>query len=178
MGSQSRWLSLFVAALAGLSGCEGEDADAKSKTQTESKTTYSCEITVAAVPGEPESYKGQAQTTSEAEAEKQAWDAVCVKLPEADRGDCRDNDKWKYAKGTMSGELAGGATHSVTITLTRAVKPVEHSSGSIESESSEEEACKEALAKACEAAGAPGDCLAAGTHEERGRAAGKTTYSG
>ncbi len=174
MRAHSPWLPVLFAVLAGLTACDSKDDPAKDETKLETKTVYACEIIVAPKAGEPESFKGSAQGGDEAEVEEQAWEAACGALPEADRGDCRDTKKWKWASGGGSAVSGGVKNVSRTITLTRVVEPVEHS-GEVESEASDEAACKEALSKACEAAGAKGDCVAAGTHEQRGRRSSKET---
>jgi hypothetical protein len=153
------------------SGDENKGGDAKAAAP---KTVYACKITVAAKAGPPETFKGQAQTADEKEAEDKAWEDVCSKLPEADTASCRDNDKFKWALGGMSTEVDGVTQYSKTITLTRAVK-AEEFDGEHESEESSEAACTEALALACKAAGAEGDCVEAGSHEQRGRRESKET---
>lgn len=172
MRSRNVWLPLFFATLVGLTACDSKDE--KDDTKVETKTVYTCEVIVAEKAGDPESFKGSAQGSDEAEVEKQAWEAACGALPEGDRGDCRDTKKWKWASGGGSAVSGGVKNISRTITLTRVVKPVEHS-GKLDSEESDDAACKGALSKACEAAGAKGDCVAAGTHEQRGRMSSKET---
>ena len=169
MRNQLGLLSLFSTLLA--VGCDAKTDEAP---KTKTVTVYRCKITVAEKEGEPEKYKGDASGTDEAAVDKEAWDAACAALPEADRPDCRNKDKFAWASGGGSSTINGAKQFSKTITLTRVVKPKE-SEAEVESDASDEAACTEALAKACEAAGAKGDCVAAGTHTQRGRRSSKET---
>jgi hypothetical protein len=171
-----RLVSLARSALAPLALLLVVACDAKTEEapKTTTKTVYRCKITVAETEGEPETYKGRASGTDEAAVEKEAWDAACAALPEADRAECRNRDAFAWASGGGSSTVDGVETFSRTITLTRVVRPKE-SEAEVESDASDEAACTEALAKACEAAGAKGDCVAAGTLTQRGRRSSKET---
>lgn len=144
--------------------CDKSDADGEAAPKTE----YTCTIIVAAQAGEPETFKGNFQGPDAQEAEDKAWEAVCAELPESDRADCKDSSKFAAATGTMEATLDDAPTYSTTITLTRVVAPEEFEA-EVTGTESEDATCAEALAKACAAAGAEGDCVAAGTHERRGR---------
>lgn len=163
-------LTPVLVALA-LAGCDAKKDEAP---KTTTKTVHECTITVAEKAGEPETFKGKADGADEKAVEKEAWDAACAALPEADRPDCRDTKKFKWASGGGSATSNGVTNYSRTITLTRVVTPKEFEASS-KSDESEDAACKDALTEACKAAGATGDCVAAGSHDRRGLKASKTT---
>lgn len=143
-----------------LGACGGE---AKKDAETKMVTTHSCTIIVGKKAGAP--FEGKGNDADKAKAEEAAWTDACAKLPEADRAGCRDDKKFSSTKAEMSVTANGTASYSVTITLAPVIPQVE---GKADAQTTKEDACKAATVKACEAAGAKGDCLASGEYEKRG----------
>ena len=91
---------------------------------------------------------------------------ACAKLSDDDRPYCRDESRFEVTISGSSSELNGLKTFTKTIRLTPTSKP-QVFTGEGTSEASSAAACKAAILVACEAAGAAGDCVAAGTHDKR-----------
>ncbi|MBT8495315.1 MAG: hypothetical protein KJO07_19870 [Deltaproteobacteria bacterium] len=162
--------SLIVALPLAFGACKkGEEGGGEGS--GEATMTHKCKIIVVAKQDkkEAETYKGQGKGEDEKAAEEEAWKQACEAIPEADRAECRNNERFSWTKSGVSVEQEGKKIHTVTISLkANPPKPEEHS-GEATSKDSSDKACAEALAKACEAAGAKGDCVAAGTHEQMGK---------
>lgn len=166
-GQRKRAAALGLAACLMAAGCGGgESSPAPAKTR---KTTHTCTLQVSKkADGE---FTATGSGEDPAKAEEAAWAEVCAKLPEAERASCRDEAKWAATKTSSSSTSGEATTHTTTLKLV----PVAPSfDGEGTSEQSSDEACKAALAAACERAGAPRDCLAAG-YEKKGEARTKRT---
>jgi hypothetical protein len=134
-------------------------------------TEYGCTIFIKKkATGAP--VQGQATDPDEAKATEAAWKDACGKLAAADQPDCQNKDKWTAAVSTGSMTMNGKKSSTVTIKLEQNVPQVK---GKAKSSTSEDDACKQAVADACKKAGAAGDCLAAGGFEQQGKSTEKTT---
>ena len=129
---------------------------------------HECTVIVAAKAPPAEPITGTGVDADPLKAEEAAWADACMKLPPPERPACRDSNRWQAttSKGTAQGKT------TATITLAPASPPQITGKGA--SAESEEAACQAALLDACEKAGASGDCVAAGTHESRGKMASST----
>lgn len=157
-----------MAAAAVLAGCGGGSSGEPKAEAT--KTSYTCKIFVAKkVEGD---YKADASDADPAKAEEAAWTAVCAKLPEADRPNCRDEKKFRPQKMSASMSAGGPTTHTVTIEL---IPELPEFDGEGASDESKEKACGAALEAACAKAGEQGDCLAGGKFEKKGESTSKKT---
>lgn len=132
-------------------------------------SSHECTIIVAAKAAAAEPITGTATDADPAEAEEAAWADACKKLPPTDQPACKDSSRWTAAtsKGTAQGKT------TATITLTAASPPQVTGKGA--SPENEEAACQAALLDACEKAGAQGDCVTAGTHEQKGKMASSSS---
>lgn len=160
-------LSAILVSALGLAACDSGAKDTPA--ETKSVTKHTCTRIIAKKGVE---YKGTANGEDEAKVEEAAWADVCAKLPEAERPNCKDADKFMVMKSGGSANAGAGTNYNTNITLTSKHPQVE---GKSESETSKEEACKAALAKACEAAGEKGDCLADGKFESQGEMSSSQT---
>jgi hypothetical protein len=148
-----------------LVACEEEAAPSKPR---EMVSTYECSLEVAK---KPTSYEGKAQMDGdatpelEAEVEKAAWADACAKVPEAQRTDCKkDSPKFTWSAGGGTFTVNGKTSVSKNITVT---ERTDGFAGKATSDKSADDAHAAALAQACKAAGASGDCVASGAYEER-----------
>jgi len=91
---------------------------------------------------------------------------ACAQLSDAERPYCRDEGRFEVTISGSSSELNGVKTFTKTVRLTPTKKP-QVFTGEGSSEASSAAACGAAILVACEAAGATGDCVAAGTHDKR-----------
>jgi hypothetical protein len=164
-------LCVLLAALS-LAACKGDKkkpdgtVGAGAGTQGEAKgMAHECTVIVAAKVAPADPITGTGTDADETKAEEAAWTDACKKLPPTEQPACRDTSRWQAStsKGTAQGKT------TATITLTPASPPQITGKGS--SSENEEAACQAALLDACEQAGAAGDCVAAGTHENRGKMA-------
>lgn len=151
-------LSLMLAACGG----EAEKSDEKAEKAAPVKT-HTCKIIVAEDHGDTK-YKGNAKT------EDEAWAAACEQVPEAQRGDCKNPEK--FTKSTT--EMTVNDETQFNVALVPATVNFE---GESESTESSEAACKAALEAACKAAGAEGDCVASGKFEMTGEMASSQTVT-
>lgn len=125
-------------------------------------TAQAHECTVALQPtGLRPVAKGVAEAEDRETATERSFVAACEGLPEAARGSCRDESQYKPVRVTAITVLDGQQTYQVTTQLQLASARHEQKASSSESL---EAACLAARLAACEAAGAEGDCVAAGTH--------------
>jgi hypothetical protein len=126
---------------------------------------HECKVVIAARPAPADPITGTGTDADPAKAEEAAWTDACKKLPPTEQPACRDTTRWTAAvsRGTAQGKT------TATITLTAASPPQITGKGA--SKENEAAACQAALLDACEQAGAQGDCVAAGTHESRGKMA-------
>jgi hypothetical protein len=143
-------------------GCGGdakkEDAgEKKAEGPTESHT---CKIIVAVDHGDTK-YSGNGATEDEALA------AACEKIPEDQRGECKNEDKFSKATATMT--LNDQTQFTVTLKPKSAEFEAEKAS-----DESQEIACTAALEEACKAAGETGDCVASGKYRKTGEMASST----
>ncbi len=130
-------------------------------------TTHTCRIALHPRPAPELSVHASGNGPSQDVATEQAWTAVCAALPEAHRAACRDATH--FSPSVVTASMNAGAGTSYTTTITLAPQPGPDSRGSGTSHTSGEDACHQAIELACRAAGATGDCIAAGTHEESSR---------
>lgn len=117
--------------------------------------------------GPNDEFSGTGISDKDKEANEAAWKDVCGKLPEADRLDCREGAKWASSPTLGSATVNGKTTFTVTIKIRR-VQKVEGGVGKSDLDGAA--ACKSAIENACQALGAQGNCVAAGTHELEGQA--------
>ncbi len=101
---------------------------------------------------------------------------ACAKLSVDDRPFCRDDSRFEVTISGSSSEHDGVKSFIKTVRLTPVAKP-QTFQGEGSSEASSEAACKAAILVACEAAGAPGDCVAAGTHDKRSEGISSTNVT-
>lgn len=159
---------LGLALLHGLAGCGGDAKQApKQQPVPETKQADMHHCTISLARKAVETVTGEGKDADPGKAKEAAWVDACNKLSEATRAGCRDPQKFTPAETTSA--AAGKTTHSVSLT---AVAP--HIEGKAEWKDSKAEACKEAVQKACAAAGEQGDCLASGAYIAVGKAAGVT----
>lgn len=154
---------------AALGGC-GEAKEAAAAPAT--VESHSCTVKVAAK-ASPVIYEGRAEGPDREKVEEAAWADVCAKLPAALRESCKDESKWSMSISGGSASAGGPTTFSKTITLQEKVEERVFS-GEAASQASLDEACAAATLAACKAAGAEGDCVAAGLFEPRGRSSQTT----
>ncbi|HUS66326.1 MAG TPA: hypothetical protein VMZ28_17360 [Kofleriaceae bacterium] len=130
---------------------------------------HECTVIVAAKAAPADPITGTGTDADEAKAEEMAWTDACKKLPPPEQPACKDSSRWSAttSKGTAQGKT------TATITLIAAAPPQITGKGS--SKENEEAACQAALLDACEKAGAQGDCVAAGTHEAKGKMASSSS---
>jgi hypothetical protein len=147
----------LLVGLAVLAGCGGDAKQApKQRVEPVSQQvdTYHCTISLAR---KAEPTVGEAVDVDPVKAKEAAWVAACANLPEAGRPDCHDVERFK-AEDTAT-VIDGKTTHRVS--LTPVVAKIE---GKAELKMSKQEACDEALLRACAAAGEKGDCVASGAY--------------
>lgn len=162
-------LSLSLVTLAAACSSEAKKEEAPKAEAT--VVQHKCTIQVAPA-GDPLRVEGSASGEDEAAVLEAAWTDACAKLPEADRASCKDEGKFDVVISGGSATSGGKTHYSKTIALQ--AKVAQHE-GRGESDKSKEEACKAAIAEACTAAGASGDCVAAGTHQKRGESSSTST---
>jgi len=162
-------LTTTLTAALTLSACGEPNKAAAATTEVDS---HSCEVRVAAKAA-PARYEGRAEGPDEAKVEEEAWADVCAKLPEELRESCRDESKWSVSSSGGSASAGGPTTFSKKITLEQKMEE-KIFSGQAASHTSLDEACAAATLAACKAAGAEGDCVAAGSFESRGRSSQTT----
>lgn len=152
----------FALASAPACGGDAKKSDEKAEKPAPSKS-HTCKIIVAAAVGDTK-YKGNAAT------EDEAWAAACEQIPEEQRGDCKNEDK--FSKQTTEVTVNDEKQYNVVL------KPkAQEFEAEKESTESSEAACKAALEEACKAAGSEGDCVASGKFEKRGEMASSTAVN-
>ena len=155
-----------------LAACAQEaKTDAAAKPEATTVTEHRCTVQIAAA-GEPTRVEGEASGEDEAAALEAAYADACTRLPEDARADCKDEGKFEVMIAGGSATADGKTNYSKTVTLKAKVATVE---GRGASTKSKDEACAAAVAEACKAAGATGDCVAAGTHQKRGESSSTAT---
>ena len=154
--------ALSLLALGALPACGGEASTTIGPADAATTMKHSCTVMVAR---KSPVYSGTASGDDPARTEEAAWADVCARLPEPERAGCRDEKQFVVARSGGPVDTGAGTRHTTSITLTAIVPTVE---GKAESQTSKQEACTAALQLACEAAGAPGDCLAGGKFEMTG----------
>jgi hypothetical protein len=152
---------LAMLVLTALVAACGKKEEGGEKAATTRSRTHDCRIIIAAA-GEPQKFRGGGAS------EDAAWAAVCAELPEARRGDCRNQDLFAAQTATLT------MNDQPTITVELTEKKASHEAKATSGES-QDDACQRARADACKAAGADGDCVASGAFEETGRMAGSQT---
>ena len=171
-------LSVLVIAAALAAGCKGDrkkegdgtvGAGAGTQGAGDKASTYECKVIIAAKVAPHDPITGTATDADPAKAEEAAWADACKKLPPTEQPACKDSNRWSAA--TSSGTASGKTT--TTITLTAASPPQITGKGA--SRENDAAASQAALLDACQQAGAEGDCVAAGTHEARGKMASSGT---
>ena len=166
---------LVVAALAGCKGDRKKEGDgtvgagAGTQGAAGKGATYECKVIIAAKVAPADPITGTATDADPVKAEQAAWADACKKLPPTEQPACKDSNRWA---ATTSNGTANGKT-TTTITLTAAPPPQITGKGA--SRENDAAACQAALLDACQQAGAEGDCVAAGTHEARGKMASSGT---
>lgn len=133
-----------------------------------SSASHDCTIIVAAKPGATDPISGSGTAADEGAATEAAWTDACKKLPPPEQPACRDANRWQPTTSI-------GRAKEVTVTITLAPAPPPQVQGKGTSSESEEAACQAALLDACGKAGGAGDCVAAGTHEQKGKMASSST---
>lgn len=130
-------------------------------------TTHTCRVAIhpRIAPASRVSASGNAP--SQDVATELAWTQACLGLPAAQRAACRDSTR--FSPSVVTASMSAGAGTSYTTTVTLSPQPGSDSRGAGTSHVSSEDACHQAMELACRAAGAAGDCVAAGTHEESSR---------
>jgi len=157
----------LLLALAATSACKKDEGAAapvekKEAPKVEPKTVFTCKLQVAKkVTGD---FSGDATGADEKATLEAAWTAVCAKLPEGDRPSCRDQSKFQSTQSGGSATAGKKTTYTVTIKLVPVATAFD---GAGKSEANEDEACKQANAEACKAAGETGDCVAGGAYEAK-----------
>lgn len=153
-------LSTLLVALVSLSACGSGSKETPA--EAKSVTEHTC---IRMIGRKGVEYRGSASGDDSARVEEAAWADVCAKIPEVDRAGCKDESKFMVMKSGGSANAGAGTSYNTNITLTSKHPQLE---GKSESEVSKEDACKLALARACEAAGEQGDCIADGKYESQG----------
>jgi len=162
-------VTLAVVFSLGLWACEKEEGGGGAEPPKASKTTHSCWVEVAK---RVDQITGTASGEDEAKVTTEAWAAACGKLAAEAQADCRNAERYAATEGGGSISSGGKTTYSKTITRTPKVPTVR---GEARSEASKDEACRKAFADACAKAGAPGDCVATGSHERLGEGSTSTS---
>lgn len=141
------------------------------KPEATTVTEHRCSVQI--VPADaPTGAEGKASGEDEAAVLDAAFADACAKLPEDARADCKDEGKFEVTIAGGSATADGKTNYTKTVTLKAKVATVE---GRGTSTTSKDEACAAAVAEACKAAGASGDCVAAGTHQKRGESSSTAT---
>ncbi|MEZ4450121.1 MAG: hypothetical protein R3B09_11645 [Nannocystaceae bacterium] len=167
----TRTTQLLTFALVTLAAACSSEKKSEPKAEAMTVTLHKCMIQVAPA-GDPAKFEGTAQGEDETVVLEAAWTDVCAKLPEADKPTCKDDGKWEVMISGASGTLDGKTNYNKNVVLKARV---ETKDGSAESDKTMEDACKAATIEACKAAGAEGDCIAAGTHQKRGESSSTST---
>jgi len=149
----------------------GKDDDKKSGKKTGGDYEFGCKIFIKQK-SSAKPIKGKVKTglEDEAKAKAEALKSACDQLPEAERASCPDKAKYKVQWVSASMSSNGKKFFSPNVTLKP--KLAEHR-GKGTSEASSDEACKAAIAAACKAAGATGDCIKSGKWEKTGQGTSK-----
>lgn len=161
--------ALLGASAAAVGGCQSESHAkptlAAEPTPSDAATGgHRCTVTIAEKNGGGVS--GVASGDDEGAVLDAALADACAQLGEAERPYCRDESRYEVTISGSSSELNGVKSFTKTVRLTPTKKP-QVFTGEGSSEDSSQAACKAAIVVACEAAGATGDCVAAGTHDKR-----------
>jgi Na+-transporting NADH:ubiquinone oxidoreductase subunit NqrF len=159
-------LHLGVAGLLVLAACGKKD---DSGAGGGGASSYKCKIFIKKKAAPP--IEASASDADKAKATDAAWKAACDKLPAADQADCHNKDKWsaQVSEATMT----ANGTSSTTITL-KLEQQMPELKGKGVATTNKDDACAAALADACKAAGAQGDCVAAGGYEQTGKSVEST----
>ena len=158
----SMFLPLVLVLGTACGGDAKKDEEKAEKAPSNSKS-HTCKIIVAEAVGDTK-YKGNAAT------EDEAWSAACEQIPEDQRGECKNAEK--FSKQTTEVTVNDEKQYNVVLKP----KAVEFEAEKESSESTEA-ACKAALEEACKAAGSEGDCVASGKFEKRGEMASSTAVN-
>ena len=161
--------ALVGASAATASGCQSESharpTQAAEPAPNEAATgEHRCAVTIAEKNGG--GVTGVASGDDEGAVLDSAVADACAQLSDEERPFCRDEGRYQVTISGSSSELNGVKTFTKTVRLTPTKKPKTFT-GEGSSADSSQAACEAAIVVACEAAGAKGDCVAAGTHDKR-----------
>ena len=147
--------------LATVMGCSKEESRQDGPAAGKSVITCFCRVGRKTAP-----ITGHAEGPDQARSVDDAWKDACGKLPEAERSGCKDPLKFVSSVATLSAGAGGPPSQATTVTLIPVGPTFE---GRASGERDKDAVCREAQAKACEMAGAPGDCVAGGSYEVVGQ---------
>jgi hypothetical protein len=162
---------LVVSLVLGAAACHSEGQAAAAEG---SASVHRCAIEIEARSA-VEPIEGRASGDDEDTVLEAAWADACAKLEPAERDGCRDEGRYDVTISGSTSIVDGAAIYAKTIRLRAKTASFK---GEGESPESPAKACAAATVAACEAAGASGDCVAAGTHVKRGESVSSEVVSG